>query len=445
MTQESQGTAVRPERQLKRAIGPWALAANVVNLTVGAGIFAMPAVVAGMLGPAAWIAYLVCAMLILLVMTCFAEVGSQVTRSGGAIAYIEEAFGPTAGFAGWMLFSVSFSVVSDAAIANYLADSLATLYAPLHGGVARVLFMAVLFGGLAWLNIRGVKQGTGFSVAITLLKLLPLVLIVAVGVSAVRPANLAMTGWPSLHDIGGAALVLFFAFAGMESALTPSGEIRDARRTVPRGVLGGALAVIVLYLGLQFVSQGVLGAALPMHKDAPLADVAGMLAGSAGHHVVLACAALCVFGALAADTIGTPRGFLAVAEAGDLPRVLARVHPRYRTPWVSILAFAGSAFVIAITGAFRPLAVLSSVALLLVYLGVVLACVRLRYARPRPPGSFRAPGGPLVAVLAGAAVIWLLAHSSGREFASIAGVLLGSLAYDRIRRHLRGRPRDRNA
>lgn len=429
MTQESIALPSNPEQQLNRAIGPWALAANVINLTVGAGIFALPAVVAVILGPAAVIAYLICAALILLVMLCFAEVGSQVTRSGGAIAYIEEAFGAGAGFVAWVIFSVAFSVVSDGAIANFLADSLSTIVPSLDAGIARVAFFVLLFGGLAVLNIRGVKQGTGFSVAITIAKLAPLLLIAVFGVFAIKAENLAWDGWPSMHDIGAASLVLFFAFAGMESALTPSGEIRDPARTVPRGVLGGALAIILLYLALQYVAQGTLGADLANHKDAPLADVAEILAGGVGHHIVLACAALSVFGALAADTIGTPRGFLAVAEAGDLPRVLTRVHPRYRTPWVSILTFATMTFLVAVSGAFRPLAVLSSIALLIIYLAVALAALKLRYTRPRQPGTFRAPGGPVVAVLACISVVWLLTNSSRKEFVSIAIVLVGSVLY----------------
>lgn len=437
MTQTGTRRTAAIERDLRRAIGPWALAANTINLTVGAGIFALPAVVAAILGPAAFVAYLICALLILLVMTCFAEVGSQVTRSGGAIAYIDEAFGATAGFVAWVIFAVAFSVVSDGAIANFLANSLSTLSPSLHGGVARVAFFALLFGGLALLNIRGVKQGTGFSVAITIAKLMPLLLIVGLGVFAVQAHNLAWNGWPSAHDVGAAALVLFFAFAGMESALTPSGEIRDPSRTVPRGILGGATAIVVLYLALQFVAQGMLGADLARHKAAPLADVAALLAGNVGHHVVMAGAALSVFGALAADTIGTPRAFLAAAEAGDLPRLLTRVHSRYCTPWVAIVTFATMTFLVAATGAFRPLAVLSSIALLLIYLGVALAALKLRYARPGGRGEFRAPGGPLVALLAAAAVIWLLSNSSRREILAIAAVIGIALVYALIRARLR--------
>ncbi len=126
-----------PEQALVRAIGPWTLGANAVNLTVGAGIFALPAVVAAILGPAAVLAYLVCGALVLLVLACFAEVGSQVTRSGGAVAYIDEAFGPMAGFVAWVVFALAYCAASDAAIAHVLMDALATAVPALSGGAAR--------------------------------------------------------------------------------------------------------------------------------------------------------------------------------------------------------------------------------------------------------------------------------------------------------------------
>ena len=149
------------EQSLDRAIGPWTLGANAVNLTIGAGIFALPAVVAAILGPAALLAYLVCGALVLLVLTCFAEVGSQVTRSGGAVAYIEEAFGPLAGFVTWVVFSLAYCAGSDAAIAHVMMDALATPFPALSGGVARIFAFVLLFGGLAAVNIRGVRQGSG--------------------------------------------------------------------------------------------------------------------------------------------------------------------------------------------------------------------------------------------------------------------------------------------
>jgi len=420
--------------QLDRSIGPWALGANAVNLTVAAGIFALPAVVAAILGPAAVLAYLICALLIVLVLGCFAEVGSHVTTSGGAIAYVEEAFGPFAGFLTWAVASVGFSVAADAAIANLMVDSLASMIPAVKGGVARIIILVATFGVLAAVNVRGVRQGTRLSVATTVAKLLPLVLIVLLGVFVIEWRNLAWAGWPSRSQLGVAALVLFFAFCGAEGALMPSGEIRDPARTVPRGMLGAAAAIALLYIALQLTAQGVLGSDLLAHADAPLVDVADRIAGAAGRGVVLACIVVAIFGALAADMIGVPRGFLAVAESGMLPRSLAALHPEFRTPWISILAFAALTLLASISGAFRPLAVLSSMALLLVYLGVCLAALKLRYTRPRAPGAFRMPGGPLPALLASATVVWLLAHSTLREAIAMASFIALAILYYAIRR-----------
>jgi len=425
-----------PEQSLVRAIGPWALGANAVNLTVGAGIFALPALVAALLGPAAVIAYLICAVLILLVITCFAEVGSQVTRSGGVVAYVEEAFGPLAGFVTWVMFALAFSAASDAAIAHVLMDALATAVPALSGGVPRVLALVVLFGGLAAVNIRGVRQGVRVAVATTVAKLVPLLLLVAVGVFAVRWDNLVWAGWPSMSQLGAATLLLFFAFGGIESALTPSGEIRDPARTVPRGILGAAAAVVLLYMALQFVAQGVMGSELAQASATPLADLGQRLAGMWGRNVVAACTVVAGFGAIAADMIGTPRAFLAMAESGQLPRPLSRIHPRFHTPWIAIITFATFTLLLTLSGGFKVMAVLASMALLLIYLAVCLSALQFRYRRPAVPGSFRAPGGPTVALLASAAVLWVLAQSTRRETLGMAALIAASTIYYLIRRRV---------
>lgn len=417
------------EQGLVRAIGPWTLGANAVNLTIGAGIFALPAAVAAILGPAALLAYLLCGALVLLVLTCFAEVGSQVTRSGGAVAYIEEAFGPMAGFVTWVVFSLAYCAGSDAAVAHVMMDALTPAFPALSGGVARALSFVLLFGGLAIVNIRGVRQGARLAVTATVAKLLPLLLLVAVGLLAVQGSNLAWPGWPTFEQLGAGTLLLFFAFGGVESALTPSGEIRDPARSVPRAILGATCAIVLLYVALQFVAQGVLGSELAQGSPTPLADVAQRLAGGAGRSVVLACTAVACFGLLAGDMIGSPRAFLTIAEGGMLPRALARVHRRFHTPATAIIVFAALTLALTLSGGFKALAVLASMALLLTYLAVCLAALRLRYARPRVPGSFRAPGGPLVGILASAVVIWVLAHSTRKEALSMAALIAAAVVY----------------
>jgi APA family basic amino acid/polyamine antiporter len=125
---------------------------------------------------------------------------------------------------------------------------------------------------------------------------------------------------------------------------------------------------------------------------------------------------------------------LVASESGILPRALSRVHPRFHTPSIAIITFAAITLALALSGGFKALAILSSAALLLTYLAVCLAALKLRYTRPRVPGAFRAPGGPTVALLASAVVIWVLSHSTRQEAVSMAALIALSIVYYMIRR-----------
>jgi amino acid transporter len=423
---------------LVRAIGPWTLAANTVNVIIGAGIFILPATVAAMLGPAALIAYLICGALILLVLLCYVELGTRITRSGGTVAYIEEAFGPTAGFLAWAVYCIGWNSAAVAAIAHVMLDAIATVVPPLAGpGPFRAAAIVIFFAVLAAVNIRGVRSGARLSFVTTTAKLVPLLLVIGVGAFAIQGANLTWSGWPPMSAFGPATLVLFFAFGSGESALSPSGEIRDPVRTIPRGLLGGATFVILIYLGVHLVAQGVLGSDLgKATTTTPVADVAGRLIGPIGAGLIIAGTAISVFGNLAVDMLGSPRLLLAAAETGQLPRVLARVHPRYHTPHIAIMVYVTINIGLALSGGFRPLAVLASMSLLLVYLAICLAAIRIRYTRPHLPGTFRAPGGPTAALVASAVVIWLLAQSSRREVVAMAVFIGIALVFHLVRRRL---------
>jgi basic amino acid/polyamine antiporter, APA family len=424
--------------QLERVIGPWGLAANAVNTAVGGGIFAMPGLVAALLGPAAIIAYLLCAAAVVLVLTCFAEIGSLVRRSGGPVAYIEEAFGPMAGFLAWMVYAVGFVAVASAAIANVLVDALSVVLPALTQGVGRVLALLMLFAGLAAINIVGVKQGMRLSATATVAKLVPLLLVIVAGVFVMHWRELHWTGWPTSSALGEGTLLIFFAFQGLEEALSPSGEIKDPGRTVPRAIFGAVGVLIFLYVALQIVSQGVLGGELGRHTSAPLAEVAARIAGPRGRALMLLGVVLSVFGSLAAGMIQNPRSFFLMAQNGMLPSALARVHRRYHTPHVAIATVAVLTFLIAATGAFKHLAILSSASTLCVYLAICLGALRLRYTRTFAAGAFRAPGGPIIGILGAASVIWILSFTTPLEFCALAGTLaVGSVYYFLRRRMLR--------
>ncbi len=428
------GGPAHADEQLRRVIGPWSLGLTSVNSAIGAGIFVLPGVIAAILGPSAILAYLICGLAVALVLTCFIEIGSFVRRSGGAVAYIEEAFGPMMGFFAWVLYSLGFEVVCNAALGSLLMNEAALVFPTLARGVPRAMAIVLLFGGLAVLNIAGVRKGVRFSVSVTIAKLLPLLFVITGGVFIMHWRELQWTGWPPVARLGEASLILFFAFQGTEEALMPSAEIRDPARTVPRAMFGAITALILLFVAIQLVSQGVLGSNLAHEPTAPLAAVAERFAGGAGRTLLLIGVAVSMFGAISGSMTATPRSFFRAAEDGMLPAALARVHPKFRTPHVAIVTVAVLIILLAVSGEFKPLAVLSSTSILCVYLAVCLGALRLRYTRKQIPGSFRAPGGPVVGILGAATVLWLLSHSTRREISAVAGTLALAAIYFFLRR-----------
>lgn len=413
---------------LKRDIGVVGLGANVINSIVGGGIFVLPAIVAARLGSASILAYLICGILIILIMLCFAETGSRITVSGGAYAYVEAAFGPFAGFLTNSLFWFGFGILSDAAIANAMADILAIKLPWLNNQVYRTLFFLIVFSGFAWVNIRGVRQGVQMVKINTLAKLIPLLVLIAFGWFGTSSENFEWTSWPSASDLGEVSLILFFAFGGGEVALNASGEIKNPKRTVPYGILVGVAIVIVLYILIQTVSQGVLGSALSNHEGAPLVAVADKLMGNFGATLIILGSAISIFGALSGDILGYPRLLFAGSRNGLLPRFLSQVHSRFATPYWAIIIYTIIVFIFSITGGFKQLAIISSAALLTIYLGVVLATIKLRFRNhSQKDGTFRIPGGLIIPVLALIAIIWFLSHLAGNEALGIA-LFLGILS-----------------
>lgn len=397
------------EPVLKREIGAAGLALNAINLTIGSGIFVLPAIVAGNLGRTAFIAYLLCGVLVILIMLCYAEIGSKVTSSGGSYAYVEKAFGPFAGFLINTLFWFGFSALSDAAVVNALADMLAIWFPELTVLYIRILFFITLFGLFSFINFRGVKQGTYFASVATIIKLTPLLLLVIVGLFSISAGNLTIKTWPSITDIGETSLVLVFAFMGIETALNVSGEIKNPARTIPKGIFMGVLGVLVIYLLIQFVSQGVLGDELPLHKEAPLASLAERLVGPIGGTIMLVTAGISMFGMLSGDVLASPRLLFAASEDKLLPGFLSRIHPKFATPYWSIIVYSTVIVVLASSGGFKQLAALASSAVLIIYLAVVLAMIRLRYKKEHDTAAgFRVPGGMVIPVLAVCTICWFL-------------------------------------
>jgi len=419
---------IEEKEGLRREIGTIGLAASTFNFIVGAGIFVLPALVAIILGGSSILAYLICGVLILAIMLCFAEIGSQVTTSGGAYAYVTAGFGPFAGFIASTLDWFGFGLVGDAALANALADMLGLSIPWFKVPVYRAFLFLLIFGGFVWVNIRGVRKGIRFVRFNTGAKLVPLLLLVILGIFNIKWGNIAISELPTFENLGAASLLLFFAFGGGHAALSNSGELVNPRKTVPRGILLGVGSVLILYLFLQIVSQGVLGDDLLNHSEAPLAAVGERLMGRLGGTIIIVGAVISIFGTLSGSILSRPRILFGTAKDGLLPKFISSIHPKYATPYWAIIIYAAMAFLFAISGGFQELAILSSASLLIIYLGVVLSTIRMRLKnRLQKIDAFRLPGGLVIPAFAVVVIFWFLSNLPRRDLMGI-GILLVALA-----------------
>lgn len=422
------------ERSLVRAIGTWALAAGVINVTVGGGIFRLPATVAKDLGAAAPLAYVVCSIAMGLIVLCFAEAGSRVSLTGGPYAYVELAFGPYVGFlTGVLIWLLGTTAV--AAVSTVFATNAAKLFPVFEPPTMRALLLIASFAIVAIINILGVKQGSRLNAIATIAKLLPLVLLVVAGMVSIQRENLTIATPPGVGDIMRSSIVLIFAFSGVESALVPSGEVKDPARTVPRGVFLAMATITLLYIAIQLVAQGVLGSALGT-SETPLADAAGVVFGAWGRNLLLTAVVVSTFGYLSGMTLAIPRALFAFGRDGFLPPIIGSVHARYHTPHVSIAVQSALVCTLAIASAFDKLAIIANVAALLVYFACSLAAWQLRRRDVRAGGvPFRVPGAGVVPILSCAVIIGLLSRITLLEWRVLVLVLaVASLLFVATRR-----------
>jgi amino acid transporter len=358
-----------------------------------------------------------------LIVLCFAEAGSRVSLTGGPYAYVEIAFGPYLGFlTGVLIWLLGTTAV--AAVSTVYATNAGELFPVFKEPAMRALLLIGTFAVVTAVNILGVRQGSRLNSIATVAKLFPLLLLIVTGVFFIDAKNLAIATAPSAGDVTRASIVLIFAFSGVESALVPSGEVKDPARTVPRAVFVAMIAITLLYIAIQFVAQGVLGSALAT-SETPLADAAATVLGPWGKVLLLSAVVVSTFGYLSGMTLAIPRALYAFGRDGFLPSVIAAVHQRYRTPHVSIAVQSAIACTLAITSAFNALAIIANVAALLVYFACSLAAWQLRRRDVQAGGvPFRVPGAAAVPFLSCAMIVVLLSSITLQEWGVLVIVVV---------------------
>jgi amino acid transporter len=358
-----------------------------------------------------------------LFVTSFAMAGSRVSLTGGLYAYVEVAFGRYVGFLAGVLYFLT-AILAISGVVGLIATSVAGLIPPLASQAGRFMVILFVFLFLATINIRGVRIGARAVEAVTLIKLAPLIIFVVAGIFFIRPEALAWPGWPDSEPLGRSVLQLIFAFVGVEVALVPSGEVKHPERTVPRAIFIALGITTLLYVMIQLVALGVLGNELGKSGDVALAEAAAQFLGNVGRTLMLAGLAISAFGFATSDILSSPRIIFAFGRDAFIPKSFAHVHPRFHTPDVAIITYAVIGFALSFSSTFQRLAVLSNMAVLLLYILCCLAALELSRRDVRSDGApFRFPCASFIPVFAIVVIIWILAHAKRDEF-EITGICL---------------------
>ena len=403
---------------LRRELGRWDLTAIGVNQVIGAAVFAQPSLYAASVG--AWSPWMVAAVgfASLLIALSFAEVSSRFDATGGPYIYTRAAFGRFAAFeVGWMMWFTR--AASWAAVINVLATALAFYLPSLGGGWPRAALITTIIVAITAINIRGIRQSSFVLNFLTVGKLVPLAVFIAVGLFFMDWQRLASAGSPSFEQLSATGLLLIFAFGGYEVIPVPAGEAKDPRTAVPFALIMTIVVVTIIMTLAQIVALGTLPELAGSRT--PLADASLRFMGAGGAALITIGAVLSTTGNNMGQALSGSRSMFALAEQGDLPAVFGSVHSRFRTPVVAIVVTSGVSLVLALSGHYAQLALASAISRLLVYVATCASTLRLRSSSVVAPPTFVVPLGPVIPATAIVIAVAMLAGARREQL--IAGVI----------------------
>jgi APA family basic amino acid/polyamine antiporter len=394
---------------LVRGISRWSLIAVAINGTIGAGIFGLPSKVFAQTGAYSLLAFVACALVVICIILCFAEVGSRFSATGGPYLYAREAFGAAVGFeVGWLIWLARLTAF--AANCNLLVDYLGFFWpqaTTLYWREATIITVVVL---LTIVNVIGVRDTAMVSNVFTIGKLIPMVLFIAIGLFFINADNYSFAERPGYGAFSQSVLMLIYAFTGFEMAVIPAGETHDPQRNLPRAILTAIAVVAVLYIGIQFVCIGTLPGLATSQR--PLADASNLFLGRAGAALISAGVIVSIIGNLNVLILAGSRLPFAMGEGGELPRWLAQTHRRFHTPHIAILITIAVMLALTLWSTFSTQVRISAITRLLSYSATCAALIVLRKRSDAPPALFKAPAGVALAIASLVLAIWLLSNST---------------------------------
>lgn len=428
------GAANPGEPTYLRAVSRWQIVGLSINDVIGSGIYLLPAATMALMGSYSVWAVLLAGLAVALLVLCYAQAATYFDQAGGSYLYAREALGPFIGFEiGWMVWLTR--IASAAALSNGLASAVGHFWPAADTGLWRVAIIVASLGFLTWVNIVGVRSAARTGVVLVIAKLVPLLAFIVVGMfyvdwsMALPPLSL-----PPLDNLGEAALLLLFAYAGFENIPAAAGEYKNPRRDLPFALLFMIATVTLIYVAVQLVAQGTLPNLA--ESGTPLADAAATFGGDWAAMLLTVGAVVSILGTNSNTMMFGPRYLHALAADGYGPKVLAGLHPHYKTPVAAILVQSGLALALALSGSFVGLALLSMVSRLFAYIGTTVAVILLQRRHAAQPGVWRLPGGPLIPVGALVLSLGLMASASWQNLlAAGVALLIGAVIY-----HLRRKP-----
>jgi amino acid transporter len=390
---------------LIRGISRWDLTAIAINTVIGTGIFLLPAKVTGLIGNYSLFAFVACALIVGLIVVCFAEVSSRFEITGGMFLYAKEAFGPAVGFeVGWLYWLVR--VTTFATNCNALLIYLGFFFSNVNEGFWRYFIVSLVVLVISVVNFFGVRESTWMTNIFTVGKLIPLFVFALVGIFFINGANFTFGAVPETGKFSEAVLVLIYAFVGFEAAAIPAGETKDPQKAVPFALLVALAFCAVLFILIQTVAIGTLPDLAKSER--PLADAAGNFMGGFGAAFIAVGALVSILGNLNGGYLASSRIPFAMAEQQELPAILAKTHDKFKTPYFSIILTSIVIFVFTIQTSFVSALTIATITRLLVYAATCAALPFFRYRKDIPPAKFTAPFGIAAAVLSLLLIVWLL-------------------------------------
>ena len=395
------------DEKLIRGLGRVDFTAIVINGIIGAGIFGLPGKVYAQIGSWSLFAFVLCGLIVALIVLCYAEVGSRFSASGGSYLYARKAFGPAVGFeVGWLFWIVR--VTTFAANTNLLVTYFAFFVPSASQSAMRIAVISVVVLLITVVNLIGIRESAVMTNIFTVGKLLPLFVFVLVGMFFIQPANFNFDVVPEYSAFSSAVLLLIYAFVGFEGSVAVSGETREPAKTVPFGLIAAMSLVTIIYIAVQIVSIGTLPGLATSER--PIADAAVGFLGPFGAAFISIGVITSILGNINTGLLSATRTLFGMSEQRDLPAVFDRTHPKYKTPYVSIIVTATVMLVLTIQSSFLTAVALATIARLLFYATTCLALPIFRRREDMPKAPFSVPFGVAAAILSIGLIVWLLSN-----------------------------------